>query len=211
MTGDSGDQDDGASSYNEKIHHYSENRDTLLRIAPGAPGERCGWAGSSRVCVWSERWSRTWACAWGKRRGSRGDGCDMQYLPIPDALESYRSCLQLVPVRPFPAGQRVLPVIQPTQQSQTETPSAEAFFPCRWFYTLYGQKQPRDCSPCVGCPYWFPRPPLELIPGYWPETQKMLRIVTGEERIENPPTGFRPSQETPPQTFWEKLRSKIHL
>lgn len=127
--------------------------------------------------------------------------------PIPDALESHRSCLQLVPVRPFPAGQR----IQPSQQSQTETPSAEAFFPCRWFYTLYGQKQPRDCRPCVGCPYWFPRPPLELIPGYWPETQKMLRIVTGEERLESPPTGFRPSQETPPQTFWEKLRRKIHL
>jgi hypothetical protein len=131
--------------------------------------------------------------------------------PIPDALESHRSCLQLVPVRHFPAGQRVLPVIEPSQQSQTKTPSAEAFFPCRWFYTLYGQKQPRDCSPCVGCPYWFPRPPLELIPGYWPETQKMLRIVTGEERLESPPTGFRPSQETPPQTFREKLRRKIHL
>lgn len=131
--------------------------------------------------------------------------------PIPDALDSHRACLQLVPVRSFPAGKRLLPVIQPPQQSEAETQSADAFFPCRWFYTLYGQKQPRDLSPCIGCPYWFPRPPLELIPGYWPETQKMLRIVTGEERIESPPTGFRPSQETRPQTFWEKIRGKFHL
>lgn len=133
--------------------------------------------------------------------------------PIPDVLESKQSCLQLVPVRHFVAGKRPLPVIQPGDVSNAATCNepTEAYFPCRWFYTLFGQKQPRDTLMCQSCPYWFPRPPLELIPGYWNTTQKMVRIVTGEERIEMHPTGFRLSQETPPKTLWEKLRRKIHL
>jgi len=134
--------------------------------------------------------------------------------PIPDALESRRACLQLVPVRRFPAGQRVLPVIQPSQQSDADQQPAEAYFPCRWFYTLYGRDQPRDLSVCQTCPHWFPRPPRELIPDYWPQTRKMLRIVSGEEDITKPPTGFTPNARRPPDkpwTWWQRLRDKIHL
>jgi|GEM_PF-583326 len=134
--------------------------------------------------------------------------------PIPDVLESRRSCLQLVPVRRFPTGQRVVPVIQASQQSDADEQAAEAYFPCRWFYTLYGRDQPRDGAFCLGCPYWFPRPPRELIPGYWPETQKMLRIVNGEEDISKPPTGFMPAAQRPPdkpETWWQRLREKLHL
>ena len=96
--------------------------------------------------------------------------------PIPDALESRRACLNLVPVRRF--GFRSLSMIQPGVPGSE---AADAYFPCRWFYTLFGQKQPRDNTMCLGCPYWFPRPPRELIPNYWPETQRMLRVVSGEE------------------------------
>ncbi len=127
--------------------------------------------------------------------------------PIPDALESRRACLNLVPVRRF--GVRSLPMIQPG------VPGGEAagtYFPCRWFYTLFGQKQPRDNTMCLGCPYWFPRPPHERIPNYWPETQRMLRVVSGEESTAGPPTGFTPASRPPPAgTWWQRLLQKVHL
>jgi len=87
----------------------------------------------------------------------------------------------------------------------------EARSSCRWFYTLYGQNQPRDTTVCQSCPYWFPRPPRELIPNYWPETQKMLRVVNGEESTSGPPTGFTPAARQPPKTWWQRLRQMIHL
>jgi hypothetical protein len=131
--------------------------------------------------------------------------------PIPDVLESKRSCLQLVPVRHFNGGKRTLPVLQSADssaESSSDEP-ANAYFPCRWFYTLYGQRQPQDALLCQGCPYWFPRPPVELNPKYWETTQKMLRIVTGEERIERPDTQLNLSQASPPaKTLWEKLQGR---
>src|SRR5438045_1702002 len=90
--------------------------------------------------------------------------------PIPDALESQRSCLNLVPVRRFSDGKRHLPVIQSQAQASDNTRSGEpvdAYFPCRWFYPLFGQNQPRDTTVCQSCPHWFPRPARELIPDYW--------------------------------------------
>jgi hypothetical protein len=134
--------------------------------------------------------------------------------PIPDVLESKRSCLQLVPVRHFNVGKRPLPVVQTIHASVDDMGDepARAYFPCRWFYTLFGQRQPQDTLLCQGCPYWFPRPPVELIPNYWETTQKMVRIVSGEERIERPMTGLKLSQPPPPpKTFWEKIRRRIHL
>lgn len=130
--------------------------------------------------------------------------------PVPDALASRRSCLNLVPVRRLTG--RSLPVIQQGTQGDPNVEAADAYFPCRWFYTLYGQKQPRDNTVCLGCTYWFPRPPVELIPNYWPETQHMLRIVNGEEKVASAPTGFYLSPQHPSEeTWWQRLRRKIHF
>jgi hypothetical protein len=134
--------------------------------------------------------------------------------PIPDVLESKCSCLQLVPVRHFTVGKHPLPVVQCAHSSGegASDESANVYFPCRWFYTLYGQHQPQDMLICQSCPYWFPHPPVELIPHYWETTQKMLRIVTGEEQIEKPVTNLYSSKESPPaKTLWENLRRKIHF
>ncbi len=129
--------------------------------------------------------------------------------PIPDALEHRRACLNLAPVRVFPGGRRALPVVQPHAASQDET--SGAYFTCRWFFTLYGQQQPRDIGVCLSCPHWFPRPPRELIPGYWRFTQQMLRIVTGEESAQRPPTGFTPSSHEVAVGWWRRLLHRFHL
>ncbi len=84
--------------------------------------------------------------------------------PIPDALEASRSCLNLVPVRRFPGGKRSLPMLQSSMQTPQSSQSADAYFPCHWFYTLYGQHQPRDTTVSRSCTHWFPRPPRELNP-----------------------------------------------
>jgi hypothetical protein len=137
--------------------------------------------------------------------------------PIPDALEGRRSCLNLVPVRRFSGGKRHLSVIQSRVQTSESTepgepPALDTFFPCRWFYPLYGQNQPCNTTLCQSCLHWFPRPPRELIPGYWPQTQKMLRVVNGEESTTGRPTGFTPaSKPSPPGTWWQRLLQKIHL
>ncbi len=132
--------------------------------------------------------------------------------PIPDALEARQSCLNLVPVRRFSGGKRSLPVVQAQVQGDQTTQSnvqADAYFPCRWFYSLHGQNQPRDTLLCRACPHWFPRPPREIIPDYWQATQKMLRVVNGEEAA-LPPTGFTPASPQPPGTWWQQLFQKIH-
>jgi hypothetical protein len=130
--------------------------------------------------------------------------------PIPDALEVRQSCLNLVPVRRFPGGKRELPVIQSQTQTATNHEPADTYFPCRWFYTLYGQNQPRDTQVCKSCQHWFPRPPRELIPEYWPETQKMLRVVNGEESTLGPPTGFSPAARRPlARTWWQRILDKL--
>src|SRR6266516_5573566 len=58
--------------------------------------------------------------------------------PIPDALESRCSCLNLVPVRRFPGGKRSLPMVQSHVQTTSNSGSVDTYFPCRWFYSLYG-------------------------------------------------------------------------
>jgi hypothetical protein len=131
--------------------------------------------------------------------------------PIPEALASSRACLNLVPVRRFPGGKRSLPVVQ-TPDSTQSNEQADSFFVCRWFYTLYGQDQPRTMIMCRYCPYWFPRPPRELIPDYWQETEKMLRIVNGEESTRQPPLGFALAPHRPPaRTWWQRLLEKVGI
>src|SRR5437762_384571 len=45
--------------------------------------------------------------------------------PVPDALESRRSCLNLVPVRRFPGGKRSLPMAQSSVQTTTNSGSVD--------------------------------------------------------------------------------------
>jgi hypothetical protein len=133
--------------------------------------------------------------------------------PIPQALASPRACLNLVPVRRLPGGRQSLPVITSPSRAPVAKAgeAAESYFACRWFYPLYGQEQPRDLTLCLSCPHWFPRPPRELIPEYWPETQKMLRVVSGEEKTSRP-TGFTPASPRPPaKHWWQSLLQKLHL
>jgi hypothetical protein len=130
--------------------------------------------------------------------------------PIPDALESRRSCLNLVPTRRFTG--RPLPIAQPDALEGRGGEAADAYFSCRWFYKLYREKQPRDNTMCLGCPYWFLRPPVELIPHYWSETQRMLRIVNGVEQVASAPTGFYLSPQRPTDgAWWQRLLRKMHL
>jgi hypothetical protein len=132
--------------------------------------------------------------------------------PIPNALASSRSCLNLVPVRRFSGGRRSRPVLQTNHQAKDYEEQPDTRFACRWFYTLYGEAQPHDTRMCQDCPHWFPRPPLKLIPEYWEETCKMLRIVAGEQKILRPPTGFRPTSESSrPLTWWQRLSTMLHL
>jgi hypothetical protein len=132
--------------------------------------------------------------------------------PIPDALASSRACLNLVPVRRFSGGKRSLPMLSKESQLTSSNEPADVYFPCRWFYPLYGQNQPRDLSVCRSCTHWFPRPPRELIPEYWPQTEKMLRVVNGEEAITRPPTGFTPAdRRSSESSWWQQLLRKVHL
>lgn len=80
--------------------------------------------------------------------------------PVPVALADRWACLHLRPIRLLADGRW------------------QAFFSCRWFYRLNPQRQPRSLpEQCYGCPYWFPRPDVALIPGYWEETRQIRAAV----------------------------------
>lgn len=136
---------------------------------------------------------------------------------VPVALQSHRACLNLVPMRVFPTGKRPLPVMQQhsrpeeKREAQPDVEAEGAYFACRWFYTWYGRNQPRDIDMCLSCPHWFPRPPRELIPGCWTVTNKMLRIVRGEETIPRTFTGFTPTDYSSPTGWWRRLLQKFHF
>ena len=132
--------------------------------------------------------------------------------PVPEALASRRACLNLVPVRRFPGGKHSLPVLQSPGSPAESNEQTDTFFVCRWFYTLHGQDQPRTTMMCRYCPHWFPRPPRELIPDYWQETRKMLRVVNGEESTRQEPLGFAPAPPPPPATtWWQRLLEKVRI
>src|SRR6266568_8977946 len=50
--------------------------------------------------------------------------------PIPDALEGRRSCLNLVPVRPFSGDKRSLPMAHSQVQTAHGSAPVDAYFPC---------------------------------------------------------------------------------
>ncbi len=111
--------------------------------------------------------------------------------PIPEALRHPRACLYLRPIRFI-----------------DDPPHPPAYFACRYFYRLAPpERLPRDLSWCVGCPYWFPRPRLDLIRGHAEEVARIrayIREGPGEE-------GWsfslqRPGKES---SLWTRIRLKL--
>lgn len=104
--------------------------------------------------------------------------------PVPAALMDRWACLHLRPIRLLEDGRW------------------QAFFSCRWFYRLNPQRQPRSLpEQCYGCPYWFPRPDVALIPGYWEETRQIWATVAearGSHRPKPSPSVLQPAESVVP-------------
>src|SRR5579883_2220439 len=74
-----------------------------------------------------------------------------------------------------------------------------------------GQEQPRDLHLCLSLPHRFPRPLRELIPAYCSQTQKMLRMVNGEEKTSRP-AGLTPASPHPRARHrWQSRFQNLHL
>lgn len=112
------------------------------------------------------------------------------------------ACLHLRPVRLTLDG--------------TEPP----YFSCRWFYNLRPERQPTDLLWCHHCPYWFPKPPVSLIPNYWSETERIRDTIS--RALEN--AHHRTNADSPPHAtdaspildkardhLWKRLRSLLPL
>jgi hypothetical protein len=111
--------------------------------------------------------------------------------PIPATLQDQRACLQLRPIR--------------LQDGDVN----ESFYPCRWFYALNLRRQPRSLwELCYGCPYWFPRPEIELIPRYWDETDRIREEVSHPECYERQPE-FLPPFERRERSGWKRLAARL--
>lgn len=111
--------------------------------------------------------------------------------PIPAALRDHRACLHLRPIRIAEVGERA------------------TFFSCRWFYNLNPRRQPRSLDEmCTGCPYWFPRPAVEIMQGYWEETERIRTRVT---RARNEPeaaprsSSWSPVGDRRTRSVWQRL------
>ncbi len=66
---------------------------------------------------------------------------------VPAVLASEGSCLHLI------------------AWAEVEDERSEGNFACRFFHPLYDAPW-HDTAVCTTCPYWFPRPPLELLPDH---------------------------------------------
>ncbi|MCL4529934.1 MAG: hypothetical protein M1282_11035 [Chloroflexi bacterium] len=84
--------------------------------------------------------------------------------PLPNVLaHDPKACLYLRPIRFL-------------EENKT-------YFACRTFYKLLLGNEPQDMDFCHACPYWFPRPPLELIRGHAEDTHMIrLSIISPPER-----------------------------
>jgi len=99
-----------------------------------------------------------------------------------------RSCLHLRPVR----------VIAPDA-------AATSYYACRWFYRLNPHNQPTSIIRCSGCPYWFPRPAIDLLVPhrYWEETEEIRAAITDPN--EPPRFHFSPPLDRRPLRRWQRL------
>jgi hypothetical protein len=82
------------------------------------------------------------------------------------------------------------------------------YFICRWFYSLKPE-QPATSTDwmCGGCPYWFPRPPLNLLEDYEDATDRMIRyhqdVWAG--RLPHKPLVFWSGPWSPPLPWWKRF------
>jgi hypothetical protein len=118
---------------------------------------------------------------------------------IPQALATNLACLHLRPVRTIePHGPR-------------------SHYACRWFYRLNPKRQPRTIQAgCGGCPYWFPRPSIEMLAaqGYWRETEIIRTAITAPAAETLAPNGAGASWRPPPKRTedrpaWQRALRKL--
>ncbi len=150
------------------------------------------------------------------------EGGDTRFLeetcracPISAALKARQSCLHLVPVRRFP-GQgndpppQISKAFQGVKAVELCKDHLRTSFPCRWFYQVGTQAWSPDTIWCQRCPYWFPRPPLELIPRYWETSKEIIAVIDGDAPLGKglsvpPPSPKRRMR----RTFWQWLKDAI--
>lgn len=142
--------------------------------------------------------------------------------PVPGALADRRACLQLRPIRlvekegPLhPDGGETPMTNWRSDTEDTAQPThteLRSFFSCRWFYTLRPERQPESLAvQCDGCPYWFPRPSVGLMRGYWAETDR-IRAEVRRARTEPPPmrqSTWQPDAANRKRTWWTRLRKSV--
>jgi len=82
------------------------------------------------------------------------------------------------------------------------------YFICRWFYTLKPEQPASNTEwVCGACPYWFPRPSLDLIKDYEQATEKMIRYHQDAwaGRLPPSPFSFWLGPWSPPVPRWRRL------
>jgi hypothetical protein len=101
-----------------------------------------------------------------------------------------RPCLYLVPIK--------------TERDH----KVRDYFICRWFYRLKPEQPATTTSwMCVGCIYWFPRPPLNMLKDYEKATHKMIEYHQDAwaGRLPPSPFSFRTWQWSPTVPRWKRL------
>jgi len=104
--------------------------------------------------------------------------------PIPQGM-TFRPCLYLVPLKIEREG------------------VPRDYYDCRWFYRLNPEEpHARVDWLCGGCPFWFPRPPLELYKDYDSVTRFLLDYhrqvwTTGRRPDDRPPLRIDPPRRRP--------------
>ena len=86
------------------------------------------------------------------------------------------------------------------------------YFLCRWFYTLKPEEPATKTDwMCVGCPYWFPRPPIHFFKDLERITQKLPQYPQDvwAGRITRKPLGFWPAPWSPPIPRWKRLLGRL--
>jgi hypothetical protein len=135
--------------------------------------------------------------------------------PIPGALKARQSCLHLVPVRRFPGQgdnppEQVAQALRGVKGIKLGTDELRTSFPCRYFYTVGTQAWSPDTFWCKRCLFWFPRPPVEMIPQYWETSRRVIAVIDGKEPLGNrlnvpPPSPPRRRRRSP----WRWLREHL--
>lgn len=138
-----------------------------------------------------------WVClaAGGMRLATDEDTTPMEKIcgacPVPREMVR-RPCLYMVPVRVEERG------------------TLQSYFLCRYFYRLNPQRPPTDTFWCGPCPYWFPRPPLDLIPDHKDATAKMIHYIQVERHTFRRPL-FRWSrvEEAKAPSRWQRVLARV--